>query len=175
MYHHAVDVVLELHPGSGAASAPATNILRARLVSPVARKRKLPGATWELRRNMGLYVWHLLTGPGLPIENFERAFVAAGHDGASGASYAHRACVGQAKLVSALQSALGVRSWKFSGVPAERWSAREFVRRRDAEAAAQRERVVTFLRNAPSASLRGLKLHAYQLDGVAFVLAFAAG
>lgn len=119
---------------------------------------------------MGLYVWHLLTGPGLPLQDFEREFVRDG----DGASYALRACVGQDELVSALQSALEVRSWKFSGVPPERWGAREFARRRDAEAAAQRERVVTFLRNAPSASLRGLKLHAYQLDGVAFVLALMA-
>lgn len=175
MYHHAVDVVLELQPASGETSvyAPATT-MRARLVSPVARKSKLPDATWEMRRNMGLYVWHLLTGPGLPVRDFEREFVGGGDGAASRASYAHRACVGQDKLVSALQSALGVRSWKFSGVPPERWGAREFVRRRDAEAATQRERVVTFLTRAPSASLRELKLHAYQLDGVAFVLALMA-
>ena len=71
MFHHAVDVVLELHPASGetCAHAPAT-VMRARLVSPFARNCKLPDATWELQRNMGLYVWHLLTGPRLQLKDF---------------------------------------------------------------------------------------------------------
>lgn len=178
MYHHAVDVVLELQqPERAEAStyAPATT-MRARLVSPLARKHKLPEATWELQRNTGLYVWHLLTGPGLPVADFERVFLrpAAPAASSASASYAQRACDGQKRLVRALQSALDVRSWKFSGVPPESWGARGFVRLRDAEALAQRDRVVRFLSGAPSAALQSLKLHAYQLDGVAFVLALMA-
>jgi SWI/SNF-related matrix-associated actin-dependent regulator 1 of chromatin subfamily A len=174
MYHHAVDVVVELHPPSGP-SSPCTGddvgaeallssayIVRARLVSPLARKWKPPEATWSLKRNTGLYLWQQLTTTGVPVGDLN---CAADHT-------ADRAAKSLEKMVSALQSALGVTSWTFSLVPAERWSARRFVAERDAVASVQRQRVVDFLRHAPSHSgLSRLSLHDYQLDGVAFVLA----
>lgn len=175
MYHHAVDVVLELHPperrdGGGDVEVPVSACtMRARLVSPLARKWKPPEATWSLRRNMGLFVWHQLTGSGLAVEDFERSCF--WKSGSVDGSFAERACEAQEIMVDALQRALGVPSWTFSGVPEERWRARQFVSERRRRASAQKDRVVDFLKSAPSNSpLSSLRLHDYQLDGVAFVL-----
>ena len=86
-----------------------------------------------------------------------------------GASYALRATVGQQNLVLVLQYVLGLQSWTFSGVPRERWLAREFVCRRDAEDATRRQG--GYFSRGGSRRCPADACACRQLDGVAFVLA----